>query len=177
MRSLMVTAILFWLIFSANQALGQCEPKGLNCIDSLGRRQGYFIEQRVFFLNWEVGVKYYKHSIYLNGIRIGIQDYKTEEGRLLMRTVFFDSTERKLEIAVFYYNGTKAKSGLFTYDPSVYDSAFMELDDKARVVRTGKQGAYTGNWKYFNQDGKEVSKEEFAIVEEEYWHIRWLGVL
>jgi uncharacterized protein YabE (DUF348 family) len=53
----------------------------------------------------------------------------------------------------------------------------MELDDKARVVRTGKQGAYTGNWKYFNQDGKEVSKEEFAIVEEEYWHIRWLGVL
>jgi hypothetical protein len=114
MRSLMVTTILFLLIFSANQALGQCEPKGLNCIDSLGRRQGYFIEQRVFFLNWEVGVKYYKHSIYLNGKRIGIQDYKTEEGRLLMRTVFFDSTERKLEIAVFYYNGTKAKSGLFT---------------------------------------------------------------
>ena len=175
MRSLMVTAILFWLIFSANQALGQCEPKGLNCIDSLGRRQGYFIEQRVFFLNWEVGVTFYKHSIYLNDKRIGIQDYKTDDGFLLERIFFFDSTEEKLEVAIFYYNGARAQSGLFTYDSAVYDSAYIALDEKGRIIQTGRQGAYTGQWKYFNEEGKEVSKEEFALIREKYWYIKRLG--
>lgn len=177
MKKFNTIAIILFLTVFAVVAFGQCEPKSLNCIDSLGRRQGYFIETAIFFPRSEVSVELNKHSVYFNNKRIGIQDYKTDEGRLLKRTVFFDSTERKLEIAVFYYNGTKAKSGLFTFDPAVYDSAFIELDDKARIVRTGKQGAYTGNWKYFNEEGKELSKDEFAVIEEEYWLIRRLGVL
>ncbi len=109
MKKFFTTTLIFFLIFFAVDTFGQCDPKGLNCIDSLGRRQGYFVEQAVFFLRSEVSVTLNKHSIYLDGKKIGIQDYKTEGGSLLKRTVFFDSTERKLEIAVFYYNGTKAK--------------------------------------------------------------------